>query len=308
MQFQLTQLKSEIQILEMTSRYLESEYNKREVLNVLLPSSDPINKLFCELDEMSFDLEFFVRTLVNMSYSCFLSGNPMDCNLYWDQLELFEHQALASYAEFYWYVYTVQAALNHRDFSIPAIASTINILQSRANHLHTSINIALADLAERRSKQENSDFLTKFIFVPQFMVSDYDFELPPSIIGRLMWYLNPETALLVPGDLFQEYNLTFNHLNTAVTNISAKISAVNVHRRWLRAALFGNEHLSLVRSCEYVTSRGKGGYPCALKAFSNFALCILPFLNPYSPFFSLAPLTSFTTEKSRCYGFPRDYE
>ena len=249
MQFQLTRLKSEIQILEMTSRYLESEYNKREVLNVLLPSSDPVKKLFCELDEMSFDLEGFVRELVNMSYACFLSGNPIDCNLYWDQLDLFEAEVLANYAEFYWYVHTVQAALNHRDFSIPAIARTINNLQSKANHLQTSLTIALSDLAERTSEQAggDSDLLTKFNFVPQSVLSEYSFELPPSIIGRLLWYLNPENALLVPGDIYREYNMTFNHLNTAATNISAKISGVNIHRRWFKADLFSNEHLSLVR-------------------------------------------------------------
>jgi hypothetical protein len=247
MQFQLTRLKSEIHILEMTSRYLESEYNKREVLNVLLPSSDPVKKLFCELDEMSFDLEGFVRELVNMSYACFLSGNPIDCNLYWDQLELFEAEVLANYAEFYWYVHTVQSALNHRDFSIPAIASTINNLQSKANHLQTSLTIALADLAERKSEQAggDSDLLTNFNFVPQSVLSEYSFELPPSIIGRLLWYINPETALLVPGDIYREYNLTFNHLNTAATNVSAKISGVIIHRRWFKAALFSNEHLSL---------------------------------------------------------------
>ena len=250
MQFRLSQLKSEIQILEMTSRYLESEYKKREILNSLFPSNDPINKLFCKLDEMSFDLEGFVKDLVNMSYACFLSGNPVDCNLYWDLLQLFEDEVLANYAEFYWYVYTVQAALNHRDFSIPAISSTISDLQTKVNHLETSINIALFDLAERNSEKANDDrdLLTEFNFVPQSVaLSDYSFELPPSIIGRLLWYLNPETALLVPGDLFQEYNLTFNHLNTAATNVSAKISAVNIHRRWFEAALFGNEHLSLVR-------------------------------------------------------------
>ena len=248
MQFHLTQLKSEIEILEMTSRYLDSEYKKREVLNALFPSNDRIKKLFCELDEMSFDLEEIVKDFVNMSYACFLSGNPVDCNLYWNLRDHFEEEVLGSYAEFYWYVHTVQAALNHRDFSIPAISSTITDLQTKVHHLQTVINIAIFDLAERKSEESSNerDILSEFNYMPQPMTSGYSFELPPSILGRLLWYLNPETALLVPGELFQEYNLTFNHLNTAATNVSAKVLAVNIHRRWFKAALFGNEHLSLV--------------------------------------------------------------
>lgn len=256
MQFRLSQIKSEIQILEMTSRYLEKEYKKREILNTLFPSSDPVFKLFCELDLRSFNLEQQVKEVVNMSYACFLSGNPVDCNLYWELTDHFEEHVLNNYAEFYWYVYTVQAALNHRDFSIPAIFSTINDLETKVNHLQTFINIALFDLAGRESKDSNDDdtsILSNFDYNSESVTEDYDFELPSSIVGRLMWYLNPETALLVPGELFQEFNLTINHLNAATTNVSARISTVDVHRRWFKPGLFRDDHFSLVSTCTNVS-------------------------------------------------------
>ena len=254
MQFKLTQMKSEIEILQMTNRYLEKEYKKRQVLNVLIPSEDLVNKLLCQLDEMSLNLEHTVKEYVDLSYACFLSGNPSDCHLYWNLQNYFEDEVLTNYAEFYWYVHTVQAALNHREYSIPAISNTINDLERKVNDLQISINIALIDLAERSDNtKDNRGFLTEFNFSPQFTTTDYDFELPPSITGRLLWYLNPETAPLVPGELYQEYNLIFNHLNTAATNVSAKISTVSVHRRWFKPGLFGDKYINLVSNQHFFT-------------------------------------------------------
>ena len=249
MQFRLTKLKSEIQILEMTSRYLESEYEKRQLLNILLPSQDPLNKLFCDLDEMSLSLEKTVEYYIALSYECFLAGDPLQCHEYWDLQANFEDEIVGSYAEFYWYVHTVEAALNHREYTIPALTSAMSDLRSRANYLQIAINVALLDLADERIDEPSNDryILTEFNFFPRSTPSGFDFKLPASITGRLLWYLNPETAPLISGDLFQEYNLTFNHLNTAVTNVSAKISTVGVHRRWFKPGLFDSKHLSLVR-------------------------------------------------------------
>ena len=78
------------------------------------------------------------------------------------------------------------------------------------------------------------------------LTDDLDYDLTSSLIGRLLWYINPESTTLLPKELIDEYNLTINHLNTAFTNVSAKLSRVNIHRRWFKAGLFGNKHLKLV--------------------------------------------------------------
>ena len=246
MQFQLTQLKTELHILEITSQYLEKESEKRRVVNALFPSSDPINRLYCDLDMATFHLEELVKESEDMRYECLVSGNPTDCHLYWDLQEYIHDEVVTNYTEFYWYVHTVQAALNHRDYSIPAISSTISEIQLKAEKIQTPINIALSELAKRDRELSDRDFFSEFSFRPQSLSSEYNFELPSSIIGRLMWYINPETTQLVPREVVEEYNLTFNHLNTAITNMSAKLMNVNIHRRWFKAAIFSNEHLRLV--------------------------------------------------------------
>jgi hypothetical protein len=248
MQFQLTRLKSQIKLLEITSQYLEKESKKREILNSLFPSLDPINKLYCDLDTATFELEQIVKDSEDLRYECLVSGNPADCHLYWSLQEYIREEVVTNYTEFYWYVHTVEAALNHRQYSIPAIASTITDMEIKIHHIQTSINIALSELAERDYEEEQNndrDFLSEFNFRPHSMESDYNFELPTSITGRLLWYINSESTPLLPGELLQEYNLTFNHLNTAATNVSAKVTTVNIHRRWLKAGLFENQHLGL---------------------------------------------------------------
>ena len=249
MQYQLAQLKTKIQILEITSQYLDKESKKRKALNELFPSLDPVYQLYCDLSEANFYLEELVKESEDMRYECIVSGNPADCHLYWGLQNHIRDKVLANYTEFYWYVHTVQAALNHRDYSIPAISSTINDLQVKVTHIQSSINVALSDLAERKDETEDDrNFHSEFVFRPHPSFTYYNFELPTSIIGRLLWYINPESTVLVPKDVHQEYNLTFNHLNTAFTNVSAKFISVNIHRRWFKSALFSNEHLILV-SC-----------------------------------------------------------
>lgn len=247
MQFQLTRLKTEIQILEITSRYLDKETQKREALNALFPSLDPILQLYCELDEATYQLEEIVKESENMRYECLITGNPADCHLYWDLQEHIRDAVVGNYTELYWYVHTVQAALNHREYSIPAISSTINDIQIQVNHIQTSLNIALSELAEREKEADDDrDFLSDFVYNPDDSSSDYNFELPSSLVGRLLWYIIPDSTALLPKEELQRYNLTINHLNTALTNVSAKLMTVNIHRRWFKSAIFDNKHLSLV--------------------------------------------------------------
>ena len=148
MQFQLSQLRTEIEILEITSRYLDQEASKREALNALFPSLDPVYQLYCDLDTANYQLEQIVKQSEDMRYECLVSGNPADCHLYWGLKEHIRDTVLGNYTEFYWYVHTVQAALNHRDYSIPAIGSTIGKLQERVSHVQSAIDIALSDLSE----------------------------------------------------------------------------------------------------------------------------------------------------------------
>lgn len=248
MQYQLTQLKTEVQILEITSRYLDKEMEKRETLNALLPSLDPILRLYCDLDVATYQLEQIVKESEDMRYECLITGNPADCHLYWNLQEYIHDQVLGNYTEFYWYVHTVQAALDHRRYSIPAISSTITDIQAKIHHIQTSINIALSELADRDKEETNDDrdFLTDFTYKPDPSFTNYSFTLPPSLVGRLLWYINPESTELLSKDMLQEYNLTINHLNTASTNISAKLTTVSIHRRWFKAGIFGNKHLTLV--------------------------------------------------------------
>lgn len=248
MQYKLTQLKTEIQILEITSQYLEAESQRREILNALFPSLDPIFQLYCDLDIATFQLADIVKESEDIRYECLVSGNPADCHLYWDIKEYIRDDLIANYTEFYWYVHTVEAALNHREYSIPSISYTIYDIQSKVNRIQRSINNALSDQAERNSNEDNDlvGFLTKFVYKPSAESLYYNFELPDSIIGRLLWYINPESTALVQKELFQIYNMTFNHLNTAVTNVTAKFMTVNIHRRWFKVGLFNNKHLSLV--------------------------------------------------------------
>ena len=252
MQFQLSKLRTEVEVLELTSQYLEKETQEREALNALFPSLDPVYQLRCDLDEATYRLQELVKESEDMRYECLISGNPADCHLYWGLQEHIREQVLGNYTEFYWYVHTVEAALNHREFSIPAIASTISKLQTRITHVQASINIALSELSERGGEEtsDNRKFFTDFMYSqnPSNFPSSYDFSLPSSLLGRLLWYINPESTRLLPKELTEEYNLTINHLNTAFTNVSAKLSRVNVHRRWFKAGIFGNKHLKLV-SC-----------------------------------------------------------
>lgn len=249
MQFKLSHIKTEIEILEITSRYLDQETREREALNALFPSLDPVFQLYCDLDTATYRLEEIVKESEDMRYECLVSGNPADCHLYWGLREHIRDQVLGNYTEFYWYVHTVQAALNHREFSIPVIRSTISKLQIQINHIQSAIDIALSDLSERTMTEVSNDenVFTDFMYNPTTTtLYDHDFDLPSSLIGRLLWYINPESTTLLPKELIQEYNLTFNHLNTAFTNVSAKLSSVNIHRRWFKAGLFGNKHLRLV--------------------------------------------------------------
>jgi hypothetical protein len=250
MQFQLSKLKSEIEILELTARYLEKEMREREALNELFPSLDPVYQLYCDLDDATLKLQQLVKESEDMRYECLISGNPVDCHLYWGLQEHIRDQVLGNYTEFYWYVHTVEAALNHRQYSIPAIANTIGKLESRIVHVQAAINIKLSDLSDRDEEEtsDSRDFFTDFMYDPVVLTpkSYYDFTLPSALVGRLMWYMNPESTRLLPNELTEEYNLTINHLNTALTNVSAKLSRVNVHRRWFKAGLFGDKHLRLV--------------------------------------------------------------
>ena len=250
MQYKLTQLKTEIYILETTSRYLETESRRRDVLNALFPSLDPVFQLYCDLDIARLVLDDIVKESEDARYACLISGNPVDCNLYWGLKEYIRNDIISNYTEFYWYVHTVEAALNHREYSIPAIANSINGMQIRINRIQRSIDNSLSDFAERDGEDLNNYWgvLSEFEYTSDLPVSDYDFELPDSIVGRLMWYINPESTALVLKELAQEYNLTVNHMNTAVTNVTAKFRTVNIHRRWFKAALFSNQHLSLVSS------------------------------------------------------------
>ena len=250
MQFQLSKLRTEVEVLELTSQYLEKETREREAINALFPSLDPVYQLRCDLDEATYRLQELVKESEDMRYECLISGNPADCHLYWGLQEHIREQVLGNYTEFYWYVHTVEAALNHREFSIPAIASTISKLQTRITHVQASINIALSELSERSGEEtsDNREFFTDFMYSqnPSNIPSSYDFSLPLSLLGRLLWYINPESTRLLPKELTEEYNLTINHLNTAFTSVSAKLSRVNVHRRWFKAGIFGNKHLKLV--------------------------------------------------------------
>ena len=247
MQFQLARLKTEIRVLEITSRYLDEKTRKREVLNALFPSDDPIYKLYCALSDATYQLEELVKDSEDMRYNCIATGNPSECQFYWTLYEYISTDIIANYTEFYWYVHTVEAALNHREFSIPAIAGTIASIETRVENIQSSINIALSESADRDNEEneDERDFLTNFNFVPT-KTTAYNFQLPQSVTERLFWYINPESTRLLPKQTVQEYNATFNHLNTAITNISAKIMKVNIHRRWLKPGIFGNKFLSLV--------------------------------------------------------------
>lgn len=248
MQFQLSQLKAKIEVLELTSQYLDEETQKRKVLNALFPSSDPMYKLYCDLSEAALELEELVKYSEDVRYHCIVTGNPVDCHIYWGLYEHIATDVVDNYTELYWYVHTVEAALNHQEFSIPAIASTIQSIQTHAESIQSSINVALSESADRDDDEstDDRDFLTSFIFKPNTEMSTYDFDLPPSIFGRLMWYINSESTRLLPKQTVQEYNTTFNHLNTAFTNVSAKLMKVSVHRRWFKPGIFGNKYLNLV--------------------------------------------------------------
>ena len=222
---------------------------EREAINALFPSLDPVYQLYCDLDIATLRLEELVKESEDMRYECLISGNPADCHLYWGIQEHIREQVLGNFTEFYWYVHSVEAALNHREFSIPAIAATISRTQSKINHINAALNIALSELSGRDGEDYSKDtreFFTDFMYRPYKLPLNYDFTLPSSLVGRLLWYINPESTRLVPKELREEYNLTISYLNSALTNVSAKLSRVNVHRKWFKPGLFGDKHLHLV--------------------------------------------------------------
>ena len=249
MQFQLSKLKARVQLLELTSQYLEKKARQRELLSAIIPSLDPVYKLYRDLDEATRQLQGMVKESEDMRYECLLSGNPENCQHYWGLEEHIREQMLSNYTEFYWYVHSVESALNYRETTIPAIASTISKLQVRIMHIQASINIALSELSENGGDHsEHRDVFTSFTYSPNTLnqASKYDFSLPSSLRGQLLWYINPESTRLLPKEVTEEYNLTINHLNTALTNVSAKLSRVNVHRRWFKPGLFDGSYLKLV--------------------------------------------------------------
>ena len=259
MQFQLSNLKARVQLLQLTSQYLMKKARQRELLSAIIPSLDPVYKLYRDLDEATRQLQEMVKKSEDMRYECLLSGNPENCQHYWGLEEHIREQMLSNYTEFYWYVHSVESALNYRETSIPAIASSVSRLQVKMNHIQASINIALTELSEGGGKEENQDAFTSFMYSTSSFNqhSEYDFTLPSSLLGRLLWYINPESTRLLPKELTEEYNLTINHLNTAFTNVSARLSRVNVHRKWFKPGLFGSNKLNLVsklmqhNKCDY---------------------------------------------------------
>ena len=247
MQYQLSRVMTEIEILEITKDYLEEEQRRRELFNALFPSLDPIFILQCDLEIASYLLENLVKESEDARYECIVTGNPVDCHLYWNLQDHIREQIVGNYTEFYWYVHTVESALNHREFSIPIIKSIVSKLQVFANRIQSSIDIAISHLTER-SEEEGSDdeeIFTQLKYNPS-MNTNYNFDLPSSLIGRLLWYINPESTKLLENEVADEYTLAINHLNTALTNVSAKLSKVDIHRRWFKAGIFGNKKLRLV--------------------------------------------------------------
>ena len=262
MQYQLSKLKARVQLLELTSQHLEKKAYERELLNAIIPSLDPVHKLYHDLDEATRQLQEMVKKSEDMRYECLLSGNPENCQHYWGLEEHIREQMLSNYTEFYWYVHSVESALNYRETSIPAIASSISRLQVKINHIQNSINIALSELSERSGADatENYDAFTNFIYSQYLLtLSKYNFSLPSSIVDRLLWYINPESTRLVSKELAEQYNLTINHLNTAFTNVSAKLSRVNIHRKWFKPGLFGKKNFKLVSLFMYLLVVGHLG-------------------------------------------------
>lgn len=246
MEYKLSQLQTEIKLLELTAQYLEKDTQKRETLNELFPSLDPVYKLRRELYLANYVLEQIVKESEDMRYECLVTGNPLNCQVYWSMHEHIREQVLGNYTEFYWYVHTVESSLKHREYSIPAIYGTISEIQEQALHTRITLNFARSQLNEIAAEKasDDIDFFTDFMYTPSpSSLSNFDFKLPPSLIGRLVWYINPESTRLLPNALMDKYNLTINHLNTALTNVSVKLSKVNIHRRWFKSGLFGNKHL-----------------------------------------------------------------
>lgn len=256
MEYKLSQLETEIKFLEITAQYLEKDTQRRETLNALFPSLDPVYKLRRELYLANYVLEQIVKESEDMRYECLITGNPLNCQIYWSMYDHVREQVLGNYTEFYWYVHTVESSLKHREYSIPTIYGTISDIQEQVLHTRTTLNFARSQLNEKATEKapDDIDFFTDFMYTPgPSSLSTFDFKLPQSLIGRLLWYINPESTRLLPKALMDEYNLTFNHLNTALTNVSVKLSKVNVHRRWFKSGLFGNKHLMVRESMRYHT-------------------------------------------------------
>lgn len=162
------------------------------------------------------------------------------------------------YAELYFEVKFVENSLNHRDFTIPALSSSIASLSRHINSLETFIHLTLIGSPTSNEDYEDDypdDIQTASIGVTYFKFStlsetrnahEYEFILPDSIKDRLLWYLDPVSTTFVSKETLQDYKSTFDHMNSVSTNVTVRVKKVEIHRRWLKPMLFSHSYFTLV--------------------------------------------------------------
>ena len=250
LQYQLAQLEALKQALEFTWDYLDEEVRNNS-LGYYMTSP---NSVFNDFKDAKYILEHEVRRSEMQRYRCLVSRNPIDCQIYTLEYQ-FVSIIIEAFAELYWKKEFLRTALDHREFSIPAISDSIKSLSKKIDYVYLVIHIALLESSSRDAKEWESDddkivkqnIFTAFTFNSESEPQEaYNFHLPQSIQNRLLWYIDPQSTLLSTSEEIDEYNSTINHLNTFETNVSASLMKVDIHRRWFKPNIFGELHLGLV--------------------------------------------------------------
>ena len=269
-QYRISKLKAQRQVLVITKEYLEDEIEQSTACNKLtfnipLPLACPLNtqtdpnseSIFSKLDSLKYELEEFVTQSEKSRYQCLITRSPEDCHIYTT-----DHDIVASlmnvYAELYFEVKFVETALNHQDFTLPAISSTIALLNRQIDSLESFVHLTLISSFPPVNTYEESyppEIRTNAIGVTEFKYSsisvrsqlhNYAFSLPNSIKNRLLWHLDITGTTFVSEELLQEYKDTINHMNSVNTNITATVKKVDVQRKWFKPTLFTHSYFVLV--------------------------------------------------------------
>ena len=260
MQYHIAKLEAQKKTLEITRSFLQEEVSCGQS-DLFLPSpsvcprdqftNDPAS-VFNQLDGVKYFMEHEVEISERSRYKCLVTRNPTDCELYRVEYDVVKG-LMDVYADLYLQAEFVRTATNHREVSIPTLSSAIHSINSELEIIGYIMQVEVIGSSSRVQSEEMfkkipiANRIDNFKFSTMDRPKEHAFELPSEVEDRLLWYFNEKSTRFIDKETVDEYNETFNHLNTLHTNVSAKLVRVDINRRWFRPSVLANSHLTLVR-------------------------------------------------------------